>query len=247
MTDLRSYEMTKRENTLFYIALAASGIVLSLLMYRNILFAVVILPFGKKIKSFIVEAIIEKRRQNYLIQFKDFLFMASTSIGAGRSMKDSIGEAIPGIKDIYGENAILACELDKVHERIAIGGENDIDVLMEMAVSSGIEDCVDFVTIYSICKATGASLILALNKAASVIIEKMTIDKEIRELVKRKESEGLIIFVMPVVVILFLNLCAPDYIAPLYETIVGRLIMTTVIAANVGIFGMIQKITNVQV
>lgn len=247
MTDLRSYEMTKRENTLFYIALAATGIVLSLLMYRNIIFAVVILPFGKKIKSFIVEAIIEKRRQNYLVQFKDFLFMASTSIGAGRSMKDSIGEAIPGIKDIYGENAILACELDKVHERIAIGGENDIDVLMEMAVSSGIEDCVDFVTIYSICKSTGASLILALNKAASVIIEKMTIDKEIRELVKRKESEGLIIFVMPVVVILFLNLCAPDYIAPLYETLVGRLIMTTVIAANVGIFGMIQKITNVQV
>ncbi|MBQ0040558.1 MAG: hypothetical protein KBS56_00775 [Clostridiales bacterium] len=247
MTDLRSYELTKRENTLFYIALVASGIVLSLLMYRNIIFAVVILPFGKKIKSFIVEAIIEKRRQNYLVQFKDFLFMASTSIGAGRSMKDSIGEAIPGIKDIYGENAILACELDKVHERIAIGGENDIDVLMEMAVSSGIEDCVDFVTIYSICKATGASLILALNKAASVIIEKMTIDKEIRELVKRKESEGLIIFVMPVVVILFLNLCAPDYIAPLYETIVGRIIMTSVIAANVGIFGMIQKITNVQV
>lgn len=247
MTDLRSYELTKRENTLFYIALAASGIVLSLLMYRNIIFAVVILPFGKKIKSFIVQAIIEKRRQSYLVQFKDFLFMASTSIGAGRSMKDSIGEAIPGIKDIYGENAILACELDKVHERIAIGGENDIDVLMEMAVSSGIEDCVDFVTIYSICKATGASLILALNKAASVIIEKMTIDKEIRELVKRKESEGLIIFVMPVVIILFLNLCAPDYIAPLYETLVGRVIMTVVIAANVGIFGMIQKITNVQV
>lgn len=247
MTDLRKYELTKRENILFYIALVIGGIILSLLLYRNIVFAVVIIPFGKKIRSYIVETIIEKRRQNYLVQFKDFLFMASTSIGAGRSMKDSIGEAIPGIRDIYGEKAILAGELEKVHERISIGGENDIDVLMEMAVSSGIEDCVDFVTIYSICKATGASLILALNKAASVIIEKMTIDKEIRELVKRKESEGLIIFVMPVVVILFLNLCAPDYIAPLYETLVGRIIMTSVLVANIGIYGMIQKITNVQV
>lgn len=247
MIDLRNYELTRRENVMFYIALGISGIVISLLLYRNILFAVVILPFAKKIRSYIEETIIEKRRQNYLVQFKDFLFMASTSIGAGRSMKDSIAEAIPGIRDIYGDKAILADELDKVHERIALGGENDIEVLMEMAVSSGIDDCVDFVTIYSICKATGASLILALNKAASVIIEKMTIDREIRELVKRKESEGLVIFVMPVVIILFLNLCAPDYIAPLYETLVGRFIMTSVAAANIGIYGMIQKITNVQV
>ena len=247
MIDLRKYELSKLEKLLFIIAVVILGIILSLLLYRNIIFAVVILPFTNRIRKYVEAMIIEKRKQDYMVQFKDFLFMASTSIGAGRSMKDAIGEAIPGIKDIYGGKAILAGELTKVHERLEIGGENDIDVLMDMAISSGMEDCVDFVTIYSICKSTGASLILALNKAASVIIDKMTIEREIRELVKRKESEGLIIFVMPVVVILFLNMCAPDYIAPLYETLVGRLIMTSVVAANIGIYGMIQKITSVQV
>ena len=52
---------------------------------------------------------------------------------------------------------------------------------------------------------------------------------------------------MPIVVLLFMNICAPDYVAPLYETWAGRLIMTIVLAANIGIFGMIQKITSVQV
>lgn len=247
MTDLRKYELNHTENLIFYIALVILSLAVAMLLYRNVIFAIVIIPFVKKIKEYIIQMIIDKRRQEYTVQFKDFLFMTSTAIGAGRSMKDAIGETIPGIKDIYGDKAILACELDKVHERMEIGGENDVDVLMDLALSSGMEDCVDFVTIYSICKATGASLILALNKAASVIIEKMTIEREIRELVKRKESEGIIIFVMPIVVLLFMNICAPDYVAPLYETWAGRLIMTIVLAANIGIFGMIQKITNVQV
>lgn len=247
MIDLRKYEFNAKEEIVFYIALIIAGIILSLLLYRNIFFAIVILPFSQIIKSFITDSIIERRRQNYLVQFKDFLFMASTAIGAGRSMKDSIGESIPGLIDIYGERAILVGELRKVHDRMEVGGENDIDVLMDLAISSGIEDCIDFVSIYSICKTTGASLILALNKAASVIIDKMSIEREIQELVKRKEKEGLIIFVMPVVVILFLNLCAPDYIGPMYETLVGRLIMTSVIAANIGIYAMIRKITSIQV
>lgn len=247
MIDLRKYEMTRMENIAFYITLGILSVAVAMLLYRNILFAIVIVPFAGKIKSYIVDLIIEKRRQDYTIQFKDFLFMASTSIGAGRSMKDAIGETIPGIQDIYGPNAILAGELTKVHERMEVGGENDVDVLMDLALSSGMEDCVDFVSIYSICKSTGASLILALNKAASVIIDKMTIDKEIRELVRRKESEGMVIFVMPIVVLLFMNIFAGDYVAPLYNSWAGRIIMTVVLAANIGIYGMIQKITNIQI
>ncbi len=118
---------------------------------------------------------------------------------------------------------------------------------MDLAFASGLEDVYDFVTIYSICKTTGASLIIALSKAASVIIDKMTIDREIKELVRRKESEGLIIFIMPILVILFLNLFAPDYISPLYETLAGRIIMTTVVAGAAGIYSMIQKIVRIEI
>ena len=247
MTDLRTYTMSAKEKWIFYAALVTLGVVLSMLFYGNVLFFPVILPFGEIIRRYVVDAIINRRRDEYLVEFKDALFMMSTSIGAGRSMKDAIAEAIPGISEIHGENAILVRELGKVYERMEIGGENDVNVLMELALASGLDDVIDFVTIYAICKKTGASLILALNKAAGVIIEKMTIDREIKELVRRKESEGLIIFAMPVLVILFLNLCAPDYIAPLYETTAGRIIMTVVIAANIGVFGIIRRIVHVEI
>lgn len=247
MTDLRVYEFSKKENIAYYTALAMAGLAISFLMYRNVLFAAVIIPFSGRIKTFVIDYIIRVRRKRYLAEFKDFLFMASTAIGAGRSMKDAISESIPSIRNIHGRKSILADDLAKAYERMETGGENDVTVLLDMAELSGLEDVHDFVTIYSICKKTGASLITALNKAAAVIMEKMSIDREIDELIKRKESEGMVIFAMPVLIILFLNITAPDYIAPLYETVAGRVIMTAVCASSIGIYAMIQKIVNVEI
>ena len=247
MTRLDIYEFSRKENVLFYAAIAAAGIAVSYLMYRNIVFSVVILPFSRRIKGFVTDRIIVIRRRKYLAEFKDFLFMASTAIGAGRSMKDAIGEAIPSLISIYGSKSILAEDLRKAYERMESGGEDDVNVLKDLAEASGLEDVHDFVTKYSICKTTGASLINALNKAAGVIMEKMSIEREIEELVKRKEGEGLVIFAMPALIILFLNMTAPDYLAPLYETIAGRIIMTVVAVSNIGIYAMIRRITNVEI
>ncbi len=247
MTDLSKYEFSRKDNILFYSALAASGLVISFLMYRNLLFSVVVIPPARKIKGFVTENVIRNRRRRYMAEFKDFLFMASTAIGAGRSMKDAVSEAIPSLRNIYGDRSILAADLSKAYERMETGGEYDVDVLRDMADASGLEDVRDFVTIYSICKKTGASLITSLGKAAGVIMEKMSIEREIEELVKRKESEGLVIFAMPALIILFLNITAPDYIAPLYESVAGRIIMTAVLAANICIYAMIQRITHVEI
>lgn len=247
MTDFRIYEMSRRENALFYGISGTVALLVALLFYRNILFGAVIIPFLPRLKKIAVEILKERRRLEYLMQFKDFLFIAATSIGAGRSMKDSIEEAIPRMVDIYDEDAILVREMKLVHQRIEHGNEDDVDVLADLAALSGQEDVIDFVTIYATCKITGASLIRAMNQAAMVIIDKMTIEREIRELIRRKEQEGLIILLAPVVVILFLNLASPDYIAPMYETIRGRLIMTGMIGANVGIYELVQRIVKVKI
>ena len=247
MTDLTRYELSRYEAAVLYAACAAAGLVISYLMYRNIIFSVVVIPLVPRIRKEAEAVLRDRRRARYIYEFKDFLFMASTAIGAGRSMKDAVKESIPSLRSIHGSDSILSRELEASYERMQVGGENDVAVLMDLARLSGEEDVYDFVTIYSICKSTGASLITALSRAASVIIDKMTIEREVREIVSRKKSEGLIIFIMPVVVILFLNLCAPDYIAPLYETLAGRLIMTTVIASTAGIYLLIQKIVRIDI
>ena len=123
MTELSVYEFSRKENAVFYSCLAAAGIVISYLMYRNILFFAVILPFSRRIKGFVTESIIKRRKRRYMSEFKDFLFMASTAIGAGRSMKDAISESVPSLINIYGKRSILAGDLAKAYERMETGGE----------------------------------------------------------------------------------------------------------------------------
>ncbi len=247
MTDLSKYEFSRNEKALFYSGIIAAAAFIALLFYRNLLFAVVILPFVKKIEEYVTEELKLRRKRDFMVQFKDELFILSTAIGAGRSMKDAIGESISGLKEIHGDACILGQQLETVYERMEKGGENDIEVLNELGIMSGVEDVLDFVAVYSICKKSGANLILAINRAASVIIDKMTIDNEIREIVRRKEHEGLLILVMPVIIIVFLNICSPDYIDPLYRSFAGRLIMTAVIAGIVGIYGLVQRITEIEI
>ena len=241
------YIVDKREKQLIFAGTLVVGTSLSVLLYHNIFFSLVLLFFYIKIQEIYAEYMLDRRKRALAEQFKDFLFILSTSIGAGRGMRDAIGEAIPGIVGIYGENAILCKELKNMYKRMSIGNEEDVTVLNDFSKRSGSEDIVDFMIIYSTCKTTGASLVDALNKAASVIIDKMTIENEIRTMANRKKNESIILFVMPFVVVLFLNLFSPEYIAPLYESYIGRVIMTMVVAADIFIYSVMQKITNVEI
>lgn len=230
------YMVDKREKQLLFAGTLVVGTSLSVLLYHNIFFSLVLLFFYIKIQEIYAEYMLARRKRALAEQFKDFLFILSTSIGTGRGMRDAIGEAIPGIVGIYGENAILSRELKNMHKRMSIGNEEDVTVLNDFAKRSASEDIVDFMIIYSTCKTTGASLVDALNKAASVIIDKMTIENEIRTMANRKKNESIILFAMPFIVVLFLNLFSPEYIAPLYESYIGRVIMTMVVAADIFIY-----------
>ena len=241
------YMVDKREKQLLFAGTLVVGTSLSVLLYHNIFFSLVLLFFYIKIQEIYAEYMLARRKRALAEQFKDFLFILSTSIGTGRGMRDAIGEAIPGIVGIYGENAILSRELKNMYKRMRIGNEEDVTVLNDFAKRSASEDIVDFMIIYSTCKTTGASLVDALNKAASVIIDKMTIENEIRTMANRKKNESIILFVMPFIVVLFLNLFSPEYIAPLYESYIGRVIMTMVVAADIFIYSVMQKITNVEI
>ena len=139
MTELSKYEFSRKENAVFYSCLAAAGLIISYLMYRNIMFSAVIIPFAPRIKGFVTDSIIKRRRRRYMAEFKDFLFMASTAIGAGRSMKDAIAESVPSLLNIYGKRAILAGDLSKAYERMETGGENDVSVLRDLADASGLD------------------------------------------------------------------------------------------------------------
>lgn len=247
MTDFSIYELNKKEFAYMIIALIIISISLSYIFYDNVFCSLSIIIFIPKIKKYFEQYLCNRRKDKILEEFKDFLFIVSTSSMVGKSMLEAIEVSIEKLKEIYGSKTILADELKMLSLRIKNGGESDEKVLMDLGRLSDLQDIMDFATLYSICKETGASLIIAINNVSKTIIEKMTIEKSIKELVKRKESEGLVILIMPLIIIIFLKLISPEYISPLYNNFIGNMLMTIVITVNALVYKMVKRITGIKV
>ena len=59
MLELDKYEFARHEKYIFYCASAAAAAVASYLYYKNIIFALLILPFIKRIEGYVTNSIIE--------------------------------------------------------------------------------------------------------------------------------------------------------------------------------------------
>ena len=111
-------------------------------------------------------------------------------------------------------------------------GETSDTVLSDFAERTGIEDAELFSQVFSTCRETGGDIVKASASASEMLGEKIKIENDMRALLSQKKSEGFIIGVMPAVIILFLRIVAPDYIAVLYRNPGGVILMTIALAAS---------------
>lgn len=131
------FKFSKRQDYLLDVTILIIGIAISFFFYRSIIFGIIILPFVKRIKEWVGEILVDKRRRELILQFKDFLFVASTALGSGYSMREVVRESIPRIASVYGREAVLVKELQIMDKRMNEGGESDLDVLSEFAKRTG--------------------------------------------------------------------------------------------------------------
>ena len=66
MTDLRTYRFSRIENIVFWMLMFLTGLLISYLMYRNIVFSVVIIPIAPRLKIMAQTMMADRRRQRYM-------------------------------------------------------------------------------------------------------------------------------------------------------------------------------------
>ncbi len=245
MIDYNEYTFTKMEITLFIIIFTLFSAIDSILFYHKLVFSfvnLIFLPISiKKVKQFKVK----KRKAILMEEFKDLLFNMASLMATNYSLRYSLKKSKDVIENIYGDRSVLIGEIDYMYGKMEY--TDDVVVLKNFAKRANIEDVYDFVEMYETCKYTGANMVLAMNKASRVIIDKMTIEKEINEIINRKKKEGIIILMMPMAVLLFLNICAADYINVLYINLKGNIIMTIVLISYLLVYKLVDNITSMKV
>lgn len=164
-------------------------------------------------------------------QFLHFLQSLSASIESGRSMEEGMEESLSRLLAQKEKRTDFLRGMEKIISDRKKSREADIYLLEKMAEESVLDDLQDFIRSYGICRRTGGDMEEAIGLTCQVISEKMKLQQELQVLSTQKRMEARLISLMPLLILLFLRLTSPDYIAPLYETGTGRVIMTLSILA----------------
>ncbi|GKX67430.1 type II secretion system F family protein [Inconstantimicrobium mannanitabidum] len=241
------YEMTLIEKVKW--SLIAMGVVFicSYIFYNSVIWAGIVSLIGIGYYKIKKKNIISKRKQKLLLQFKEALYIISSSLSAGKSVENAFVDAYDDLKTIFdfGKEDYILQELTYINRRIKINQTIE-EALDDFATRSGLEDVVTFSSVFGACKSTGGNLKSVTEITSNIIGEKISIKQDIETLISGKKFESNILTIIPFAIVLFIRISSPDFLEPLY-TIQGRLISTgaLVIILISTLWG--RKITNIEV
>lgn len=247
MIDYGKYTMTQREKKKYYSLTGAALFALGFLFYHNILISALSVLCAIPLRHLAEDYLARKRREELSSQFRDLLYNMSASVAAGRQLPEALEESGTQMEASYGKDAILCREIRSIVQAMRESREDLDTLLSDFARRSNITEIRQFVQICGICQRTGGDLEQVMGKTAGVLMEKISVRREIQMLTAQKRLEANILTAMPIGMVLVLNVLSPDYLKVLYITWQGRLIMTAALGVMAFSLCLSRKITEIAV
>lgn len=242
-----TYDLDKEEKQKYTILFAVALFIIAYIFYKSLVISACITVFSPYCLKFYAKYMCQKRKDELTLQFKDALYSISSSVAANRQIPEAIKDACGHMQMIHGADSYIATEFMNMTKRIHESKESEEHVLSEFAQRANIDDIWNFYDVYITCKETGGDLEKVLTKTTKVIMEKISIYAEIKTQTAQKKLEAKILALMPIIATLFLQVCSPDYISVMYETFLGRCIMTSALLGIVIAYLLSMKITDIKI
>ena len=154
-------------------------------------------------------------------------------------------EAVSDYRQIHGKDELYAILYSAVNGfRLNLSTST---VLADMAVRLNVEDAYLFAGSVSICESAGGNLIAVTRKTADLLGGKIKIIREINIILSGKRMEQKIITIMPLFLIGLLSIVSESYLAPIYETTAGRVVMSAAGLLFLAEWVLCKKITGIKV
>ena len=245
MRDYREYRLNRNEKSKYFIASGALFFIAGLIFYHNFIIAFALVFLAIPLKKQWESHLASKIRMELTVQFKDLLASLSSSFFTGRQLTEALVEGEQNLALIYSNDTPIMLELKQITNRLTVGLEKEREVLFDFADRSASEDIVNFIDVYFTCQTTGGDIVKAVRKASSQIIDKIELKKEMSTMIAQKKYETVILVLLPPIILTFLQLSSPEYVAPLYGNIIGIIIMTLALGLMAASFLWSVRITNI--
>lgn len=161
-------------------------------------------------------------------------------------MNEALKEGIENLSFLYDNQAPILVELKYITKCVDESRASEDQLMKDFAYRSGVEEIINFADVTAICRTTGGDIGQVVLKASEILVDKMSIVKEMKTITAQKKFEAKIISLMPFVLIIFLNFVSLGYLACMYQTLAGRLIMTIALAGIAISYYIMDIITEVE-
>ena len=243
--DYDIYKLSKKEKTEYLISVTILSSVLLYLFYNTTLVVLPAILCACLTEGYYAAYKAKKRRDVLIEQFRDLLYSLSDAVAAGRHMTEALKDARSDLLLIYDENTPMIKELEIMKKRIEAANESAEELLLDLGSRSRVRDITAFAEVCRICSNTGGDIVRVIGITSQMMLDKLTIVRDIESYTAQKKFEGKIIALLPPLIILFLKLTAPDYLLPMYESMAGRIIVTAALLLMICGYIAAQKITDI--
>lgn len=245
--DYSTYRMTVREKIFYTLTAAAAIYFVGFIFYRSHIFSAMLSSLAFFYPRVKVREIINKRRKELNIQFKDMLYALSSSLSAGKSIEQAFRDTLTDLEILYPERETsIMKEVECINRRLEMN-ETVEAVLSDFAKRSGIEDIVNFADVFVTCKRTGGNMVEIMKNASSIINDKIEIGQEIDTVLAQRKFEQKVLNILPVLMLIVLSTSAGDYIEPVFATAAGRVVTTISILLLTAAYFISRGLTDIRV
>ncbi len=246
IVDYNVYVIKPLERSLYILGASLALIAIGFVFYRNFVMALLLTPVSLYYPKIRRRQIINKRKTELKLQFKDALQSLSSSLHAGRSFESALKGSISDLLIQYEPDSYIIIELSMIVRRLE-ANETVESAFLEFAERSHIEEIESFAEILDICKRTGGNLISAIKSSTDIISDKIEVNSEIQSIISQKKLEQKILTVMPIAIIIMLSTSAMDFMLPVFTEVIGRIVMTFSMGLFIISYLISEKITNIEV
>ena len=187
-----------------------------------------------------------KKRQKFLLQFKEMIQSMAAALGTGYSVENAMKETQKELKIIYSQNEIISKEMAYIIGQIRVQVPVE-QILEEFACRVGEEDVKNFASVFSAAKRNGGDMIAIIQDTVMQMSGKIEVKREIDTILAAKRYELKVMSAVPYLIIAYMSFSFPEFMSCLYGNLIGIGVMTICLSVYMGACALGEKLIHIEV
>ena len=200
---------------------------------------------GAAVAIFIPPIYLRSQRRRYISAFNFQLIEATSTMASAIRAGMSVPQAIEQVSRKVPAPAQQ--EFQKLSREVNLLGVSIEEGLQNALQRLPSDDLAVVIATLMIQRQSGGNLVDALSQLSDIMRSRAQLRDEVNTMTAEVRYSAYIVTLMPVIIVFFLRNIAPDLVNPLFESVIGWIILSIFVAVQIVAFLFIRRIADVRV